>query len=147
MKKLFTLTTIVIMMTSCGKYATTGELAQVKRDLDETNKTVDDINTRLNRYMILVDANTNAISETGYDLSQLESNISDMNDKLELLEDSQPRIIDVYKPCPNAKEVLLELDTGEMLGYFEKGNKRYLSILESGRYRTTDGTNCHFTID
>lgn len=145
--KQFTILLLIGLLASCGRYAKDSEIKDLRNKLDETNKSVNDVNTRLNRYMILVDKNTNAIDNNSHDIYQLELNLAEMIRKLELIELDSPRIVDVFKPCIDAKEVLLELDTGDIIGYYEKGNKRYLSILTSGNYETNDGTNCHFTIE
>lgn len=57
----------------------------------------------------------------------------------------------IIDPCGDTEnvvdEVILSLSDGSYVVYFESSNKRYLAELENGDYRTTDGTNCNFTIN
>lgn len=66
--------------------------------------------------------------------------------------DGDDGILAVIDPCgdnPNKHdEILLVLNNGDILAYFESGNKRFLSLLECGtNYRTTDSQKCHFSLD
>lgn len=61
-------------------------------------------------------------------------------------------IVDVMNPCGDAAqtedEILLVLDNGGVLAYFEQGGNRRLSLLEPNkRYQTTDGDKCQFEFD
>jgi len=60
-------------------------------------------------------------------------------------------ISEVIDPCgdyPNHyDEVLLKMGSGTIIAYFESGNKRFLSIIKQGNYRTTDKQKCHFSVD
>jgi hypothetical protein len=56
----------------------------------------------------------------------------------------------VYDPCgdsPDFDEILLKLADGTVLAYFESGSNRFLTTLRPGTYRTTDGSNCVFTLN
>ena len=59
--------------------------------------------------------------------------------------------LDVIDPCgdePNRlDEVLIILDSGKILAYYEHGRKRFLTVLKPGSYRTTDYQRCSFSID
>jgi hypothetical protein len=60
------------------------------------------------------------------------------------------RITELLDPCGNGAgfdEVLLRTSGGDIIAYFEQGANRFLSVLTPGSYRTTDGTNCNFSID
>lgn len=88
-----------------------------------------------------------------------------LDDKISVLEDTQARIgndvaniykeleipvIGVIKPCENSAEIFFKLETGEVVSYFEDGDSRYLSFLETDvLYQSTDNANCkfHFDID
>jgi hypothetical protein len=61
-------------------------------------------------------------------------------------------IVEVIDPCGDNpskqfEEVLLRLSNGQILAHFSSGNKEFFSLLSPGNYVTTDGTNCHFTVD
>lgn len=60
-------------------------------------------------------------------------------------------IVDVIDPCGQETthdEVLLLTEDGNYLAYFSNGTDSRLSLLSEGiLYRTTDGTNCRFSID
>jgi hypothetical protein len=87
--------------------------------------------------------------------------LSDEVDQLEMealtarvivLETTTP-VIAVIDPCPNVtsnsgyKEMLFRLDNGTVIGYFENGNKRFLTEIKHGvSYRTTDDRQCIFTL-
>jgi hypothetical protein len=61
----------------------------------------------------------------------------------------QNAVVEVYDPCgdsPGFDEVILKLADGTLMSYFESGSNRFLTILRPGTYRTTDGSNCIFTI-
>jgi len=82
----------------------------------------------------------------------IESILEDLEDELDNhgfriagLENNR-KIRGVIRPCATAKELLLKFDNGLLLGYFENGNKRYLSELSNGNYTTTDGTGCNFNV-
>jgi hypothetical protein len=64
-------------------------------------------------------------------------------------EDGQDTVMAVYDPCgdsPGFDEILLKLADGTVLAYFESGSNRFLTVLRPGTYRTTDGSNCTFTL-
>lgn len=59
-------------------------------------------------------------------------------------------VVEVIDPCgdgPGYDEVLIRLSDGNIVAYFESGSNRFLSLLQPGSYRTTDATNCNFTVD
>ena len=60
-------------------------------------------------------------------------------------------IVDIIDPCGDWSngfdEVILRTSDGKLLAYFENGSNRYLSLLVPGSYRTTDGSNCNFTVN
>jgi hypothetical protein len=60
----------------------------------------------------------------------------------------------VIDPCGDAAgivdEVLLKLHNGQLLVSFSDntaGDNTRFAILNAGSYRTTDGSNCNFTVD
>ena len=86
-----------------------------------------------------------SFTSSGINLNQLETNVADLLSRVSDLEDNL-YIVQVKPPCPNSKEVIIELSNGEFIAYFENHGKRYLSKLEHGNYQTSDGTHCHFSI-
>lgn len=60
-------------------------------------------------------------------------------------------VVEIIDPCGNKPghfdEVILRLNTGDLLAYFEENGKRFLSILTPGNYQTTDSQKCSFTVD
>jgi hypothetical protein len=61
-------------------------------------------------------------------------------------------IKDIVDPCGaetthGFDEVLLVLQSGDILAHFASGDNQYLTILQKGKsYVTTDGTGCRFTV-
>lgn len=81
------------------------------------------------------------------EIDALESNLDTISVALQMVHNQlEIPVIQIIRPCENSTEILLRLSTGEIVAYFESGNRRYLSILENGSYRTTDGTNCYFKV-
>jgi hypothetical protein len=59
------------------------------------------------------------------------------------------QVVELIDPCGDQSgydEVLIRLNSGDLIGYFEQGNKRFLTVLEPGRYKTTDNGGCYFTV-
>ena len=62
-------------------------------------------------------------------------------------------ILEIIDPCgpiddapTYANEIIIRLNSGDLLVYFENGGKRYLSLIGPGTYITTDSQKCVFTI-
>lgn len=59
-------------------------------------------------------------------------------------------ILEVIDPCGPSDdgfdEVILKLNTGDLMAYFESGDRRFLTLLTPGNYITTDTQRCAFTI-
>lgn len=63
-------------------------------------------------------------------------------------------IAEIIDPCGNASgiydEVILKLQNGKILASFSdnaNGKNTRLSEITQGNYMTTDGSNCHFSVD
>jgi len=68
-------------------------------------------------------------------------------DTLKLLtQNGVARLIDPCGDSSDYDEVLIKLNSGEIVGYFEQGAKRFLSVLKDGTYITTDNSSCLFII-
>jgi hypothetical protein len=84
----------------------------------------------------------------------IEARISDLEDDttsllstmLELRGYSITKIIDPCGDSVGFDEVILKTGSGKLIAYFENGASRYLSVIPTGSYRTTDGTNCRFEV-
>lgn len=66
--------------------------------------------------------------------------------------DGAHAVLEIIDPCNKQgafDEVLLRLSNGALLAYFTQGsfNTSFLTLLTPGQYQTTDGTNCHFTVN
>ncbi len=68
--------------------------------------------------------------------------------------DGQDAILEIIDPCGDnpskVDEVLLRLADGSLVGLFAKnhnGNYPRLAVITDGKYITTDGTYCAFTVD
>jgi len=56
-------------------------------------------------------------------------------------------IIEVVDLCNNHKEVLLRFGTNQLIGHYAGGgNNQHLRMLTPGRWMSTDGSNCLFTV-
>ncbi len=65
-------------------------------------------------------------------------------------EDGVDAVVDVVDPCgqeTDYDEVVLVLQSGDIIAYFENGGKRFLTSLDYNKtYQTTDGTKCKFKV-
>lgn len=57
----------------------------------------------------------------------------------------EDNILNIIHPCENSKEILLQLNDGSILAFYQ-GKEGYIALLPDGKYRTTDGTSCIFEI-
>jgi hypothetical protein len=97
---------------------------------------------------------TGLIGEAGVDatlalarIEALESETDSLLASIVVLQgNSISKIIDPCGDSSGFDEVLLKTGSGDLIAYFEVGNKRYLSVLGTGSYRTTDGSNCNFEV-
>lgn len=86
-------------------------------------------------------------------LNQISLQITNMTIQIAQLQGYQ-NITEIVTPCPSLnspsgyREVLLRTSQGNVLAYFEAGNKRYLTALKANKnYMTTDGSGCMFGTD
>ncbi len=60
-------------------------------------------------------------------------------------------ILEVIDPCgdfPGAKdEILLRLYDGTLVAFYMENHRRFLTIVTTGNYRTSDGQECRFSVD
>lgn len=88
------------------------------------------------------------IEELGQLIGILQNNANETAAKIANLQMSSNVIeyIDVCGNGPGYDEVVLKLENGTFVAYFEDKGKRFLTVLEPGKYRTTDNTNCEFFV-
>lgn len=59
-------------------------------------------------------------------------------------------VSEIIDPCgkqTSFDEVILRLTNGQLLAHYSQGGNEFLSVIGPGSYRTTDGTNCNFTVN
>ncbi len=54
--------------------------------------------------------------------------------------------IDPCGPQGSFDEVLMQLDSGQLIAHYSHGNRQFLVSLPPGNYTTTDGTSCSFVV-
>lgn len=132
------------------------EIEKLQKKDSEQDETISELQSILETLAERVDFAEEDISELdtlvtdhGIDLSGLKNRIDALQSRIVGLEGFR-KIVQVINPCSYSKEILLKLDNSQILGYFETGNgnnkKAYLSLIEDGTYRTSDGTGCKFRV-
>lgn len=128
------------------------KIKEIEADLGQLFERDTFLETEIQYTQDVVQSNRSAIQNNEVLIDVIEAVLIDLEDELDaqgfrITElESDRKIKEVIRPCPNAKEVLLKLDDGVLLGYFENGGNRYLSQISNGSYITSDGTNCHFRV-
>jgi hypothetical protein len=84
-------------------------------------------------------------------LAELEIELETVNQQVKILNEAGMTVTEVINPCGDQvgqyDEVLIKLSSGQVVAFFEHGDKRFLSILDNGTYRTTDQQGCLFNIN
>lgn len=68
-------------------------------------------------------------------------------------EDAPPTaytVVDIINPCGDATghdEVLFRLQNRSLIAHYASGSAQFLTVLAPGSFVTTDGTNCHFSVN
>lgn len=108
---------------------------RLQEQLDELSLAVSDLYAQVDVSGINQDALEQEIALAVQRLAELESNDS---------------IVEFIDPCGDNvgkfDEVLMVTSSGSIVAYFESGNKRFLTVLPNGNYRTTDVQACRFSI-
>jgi len=112
------------------------DLADLEDRVDSLYDALDTLGNQVNDNSVDQDNLTNIIaSHTAY-IVKVESNLT---------------VSEVIDPCGDYSnhfdEVLLVMSDGSIVAYFDSGNKRFLTILQDGIYRTTDKQSCRFEIE
>lgn len=145
--------------------STSRQIDDLKNQLRSTNQTVDSLLSQLNQSVLLISTlrfqvaslqesdNNNEIQVELLDsmIQTLQSLTQDQQRQITELQTKQTvvGIIDFCGQTPGVfNEVGLRLADGSTVAFFESNNNRFLSVLKtSTSYRTTDGTNCNFSVD
>ena len=155
MKQLLLSLTLLTLGASCGRVESIPELLDFTEDsadksqLNDLERRVDGIEDRLDMYHAALMDMSDQVNNLDYDQDQLSQTIALNVSNIAALENKTTvkRIID---PCGdstgNFDESLIELSDGKILGYFEQGSRRYITVLPIGNYMTTDAQRCRFSI-
>lgn len=89
---------------------------------------------------------TNLLEAREADINELEVRVAEL--------ESNDNIVDIIDPCGDhptkIDEVILRTQSGKLIASFSdnaNGQNTRFSIIKVGSYVTTDGTNCHFSVD
>jgi hypothetical protein len=124
-------------------------LIQANRDLININQTnintVDaDLSLIINDLQVTLNTVQSQASVNAVDIVALQNAISDV----EAMQANG--VVEVIDPCGDMAgefdEIILRLNSGEHVAYFESGGKRFLSVLGNGSFQTTDKQKCNFSI-
>lgn len=80
-------------------------------------------------------------------LSQMLDRLDGLVSRLDLIEEVLQNTVEVQELCETGGEILIRLPDDTLAAFMQNGSAEYLTILEPGDYRTTDGENCHFIVD
>lgn len=123
-------------------------LADYAFDILEVKNIILDLQNELSILSIEV---TQLESLTVEDLTALQALLISIESSIAHLESlSHNNIVNIIDPCGDMvghfDEIILELQDGTFLAYFEQGSHRFLSVLPDGIYQTTDKQKCTFQI-
>lgn len=154
MKKLLLTSLTILLFQSCGKVESPQQLTDFT-EFDDLEERVTDLENRMGE----VESNLNNLYSSIDDLEVnqdiLEQSIALNATNLATLTsqvngDTSIKVSRMIDPCgdnPNQfDEYILEMSNGDLLGYFEQGSKRFLTVLPDGNYRTTDKQACNFSV-
>lgn len=153
--------TVLLALTSCGKVLSPQQLLnpnydQAKQDsLDDLKDRVAILEKRLDNAYKSLDSLTYSIDNLEINQDQLEQaialNLVDIANIESTLDGIGHSVTEIIDPCGDDvgefDEVLLKMSNGDILAYFEQGNKRFLSTLpDNGNFITTDKQGCQFSM-
>lgn len=118
--------------------------------LDNLERQIEEIKKNL---QLTIDTLTQLQFQVGNDeatISALQAQANAQQISLTQLQ-TQESIVEMKDVCgtyPGVyNEILLKTKSGKYVAFFEQSGNRFLVQLTPGSYRTTDDTNCYFTID
>lgn len=118
--------------------------------LDNLERQFEDLKKNLN---LTIDTLTRLQFQVGNDEATLAALQAQANAQQIILtqlqaQESVVEIKDVCGTTPGVyNEVMLKMKSGKYIAYFEHHGDRFLTQLVPGNYKTTDSTDCFFTID
>lgn len=115
-----------------------------------------DMQSRLNDMQAMIDASSQDVSDLNVELSKLEQEMQALDARLLEIE-KNVQVLEIIDPCGDAPNIVDEVifkvaQLGE-IKYFasfsdnSNGKNTRLSLIDSGAYITTDGSNCKFSIE
>lgn len=115
-----------------------------------------DLQSRLSDMQAMIDTSNTQISDLNDELSSLEREMQALDARMLEIENNV-QVLDIIDPCGDAVNIVDEVifkvaHLGEVK-YFasfsenSSGKNTRLSLLNSGDYITTDGSNCRFSIE
>lgn len=122
------------------------------KETDTLEERIERIEAQLTQLELMIRSNEQTIElleMLGEDIAPLQETTEELIEQVAILEGYQ-NITLFIDPCgdgPGFDEVLLRTSQGDLLAYFESGNKRFLTVLVEGTYRTTDKQRCRFRVD
>lgn len=125
------------------------KVRKLKRKVAYIKRNVRSIQRQLSSYRSQLYGLYRYIRSIDRDQDQLEQEIRNLQSKITVLEQSQ-NLVETIDPCGDHPrhfdEVILRLESGKLIAYFESGGKRFLTELVDGHYRTTDRQRCRFEV-
>jgi uncharacterized Ntn-hydrolase superfamily protein len=169
MKQLFTVLTLAVLFTSCGRVESPIQLLNVTEDsadksqLDDLAEIVDSNTERIEVLESLLEGYENELYEVSLRIDDTKDYQDELSQVVALnvagivaietrLDDVESKVTvsNIIDPCGDDvgyfDEMVLQLSDGTFVAYFENGNDRFITTLPNGNYRTTDHDNCSFSI-
>jgi DNA repair exonuclease SbcCD ATPase subunit len=123
-----------------------GELTQLQSDLSSLQS---QLNSTLSAGQGAYNSIIAQINTLNAQSSTLNTTVSGLVSQLATLQ-SNNNVVAIFDPCPSVnatyKEMLFQMSDGTYVAYFENGGERFLTVVPSGNYQTTDSRHCNFSI-
>lgn len=134
------------------------DIKQVEQNLSQTITMINLVNTLLLQQGADIDILNQMLVDLDQDVVIIQNNIAYEQARINSLQidiaqlQQQDSVVETVYPCgdnPNKfDEGLLKMKSGKLIAYFESGSNRFLTVLSSGAYRTTDySPYCNFSIN
>jgi hypothetical protein len=91
----------------------------------------------------------NSINANLIQMLSLNATILNLQGEVADLQANNSSVSEIIDPCGDESgydEVILKLNGGQYLAYFQHGNNRFLTLLPAGNYETSDSSSCAFSI-
>ena len=138
--------------------STDEELKNLQKEVAEIEKSIEDLKLELNSKLSVLEKYDNDfyqnVTNAIQDLEDTETSLNNIETGLSALDTLVDDFINGYAvkidPCgdtPNkVDEILLKLYDGTILAVFKDG-QYFMAEIGDGNYKTTDKTNCYFTVN